>query len=64
MVKEKTHPVFREKDPARLPWKNLEIGMQGVFNRSTDLERHLAAGAKTVILSAPGKSPEIATMVE
>ena len=66
-IKEKTYPVFREKDPARLPWKNLEVDIvlecTGVFNRSADLERHLAAGAKTVILSAPGKGPEIATMV-
>lgn len=66
-IKEKTYPVFREKDPARLPWKNLEIDIvlecTGVFNRSADLERHLAAGAKTVILSAPGKDPEISTMV-
>ena len=65
-IKEKTYPVFREKDPARLPWKNvIDIVLEctGVFNRSADLERHLAAGAKTVILSAPAKDPEISTMV-
>ena len=63
----KTYPVFREKDPARLPWRKLEIDIvlecTGVFNQQADLERHLAAGAKTVILSAPAKSPEIATVV-
>ena len=62
-----TYPVFREKDPARLPWRKLEIDIvlecTGVFNQQADLERHLAAGAKTVILSAPAKSPEIATVV-
>jgi len=63
----KTYPVFKEKDPARLPWRKLEIDIvlecTGVFNQQADLERHLAAGAKTVILSAPAKSPEIATVV-
>lgn len=63
----KTYPVFREKDPARLPWRKLEIDIvlecTGVFNQQADLQRHLAAGAKTVILSAPAKSPEIATVV-
>ncbi|MEX5219099.1 MAG: glyceraldehyde 3-phosphate dehydrogenase N-terminal domain-containing protein [Nitrospira sp.] len=66
-VKETTYPVFREKDPGKLPWKELEIDIvlecTGMFNRQADLERHLAAGAKTVILSAPAKGPEIATMV-
>ena len=63
----KTYPVFKEKDPARLPWRKLEIDIvlecTGVFNQQADLQRHLAAGAKTVILSAPAKSPEIATVV-
>lgn len=66
-VEEKTYPVLREKDPARLPWRKLEIDIvlecTGVFNQQADLQRHLAAGAKTVILSAPAKSPEIATVV-
>ena len=35
----------------------------GMFNQLPDLHRHLTAGAKTVILSAPAKSPEITTMV-
>jgi len=63
----KTYPALREKDPARLPWRKLEIDIvlecTGVFNQQADLQRHLAAGAKTVILSAPAKSPEIATVV-
>ena len=66
-VEEKTYPAFREQDPARLPWRKLEIDIvlecTGMFNQLPDLQRHLAAGAKTVILSAPAKSPEIATMV-
>jgi glyceraldehyde 3-phosphate dehydrogenase len=66
-VEEKTYPVFREQDPARLPWRKLGIDIvlecTGMLNQLPDLQRHLAAGAKTVILSAPAKSPEIATMV-
>jgi glyceraldehyde 3-phosphate dehydrogenase len=66
-VEGKTYPVFQEKDPGRLPWERLGIDMvlecTGVFNQQADLQRHLAAGAKTVILSAPAKSPEIATVV-
>ena len=66
-VEEKTYPVFGEHDPARLPWEKLAIDIvlecTGAFNQLPDLQRHLAAGAKTVILSAPAKSPEIATMV-
>jgi glyceraldehyde 3-phosphate dehydrogenase len=66
-IKEKTYPVFREKDPTRLPWEKLDIDIvlecTGAFNQQADLERHLTAGAKTVILSAPAKGPEIATLV-
>ena len=66
-IKEKTYPVFREKDPTGLPWKELDIDIvlecTGAFNQQADLERHLTAGAKTVILSAPAKGPEIATLV-
>jgi glyceraldehyde 3-phosphate dehydrogenase len=66
-IKENIYPVFSEKDPGRLPWKKLGIDIvlecTGAFNQQTDLERHLAAGAKAVILSAPAKSPEIATLI-
>lgn len=66
-VKNKTYPVFREKDPTRLPWQKLGIDIvlecTGAFNQQANLEQHLTAGAKTVILSAPAKSPEIATLV-
>ncbi len=57
-IKETTYPVFKEKDPGRLPWKKLEIDIvlecTGMFNQQADLERHLAAGAKTVIRQRPG----------
>jgi glyceraldehyde 3-phosphate dehydrogenase len=68
LVVDGTHyRVIGEKDPARLPWGDLEIDIvfecTGLFTQKEDLEKHLAAGAKAVILSAPSKSPEVATVV-
>jgi glyceraldehyde 3-phosphate dehydrogenase len=59
--------LVSEKDPAKLPWKELEVEFvfecTGRFTRREDLEKHLQAGAKKVILSAPSKSEEIVTAV-
>jgi glyceraldehyde 3-phosphate dehydrogenase len=63
----KNHKYLSEKDPAQLPWKDLDIDVvfecTGIFDKSEDLEKHLHAGAKNVILSAPTKSPEMKTVV-
>lgn len=46
-----------EPDPAKLPWKDLGVDIvlecSGAFTKKEDAEKHLAAGAKKVILSAP-----------
>lgn len=59
--------LFGEKDPAQLPWKELGIDVAfectGVFTKREDLEKHIHAGAKNVILSAPAKSDDIVTVV-
>lgn len=59
--------LLSEKDPAKLPWKDLKIDLvfecTGRFTRREDLEKHLQAGASTVILSAPSKSEEVVTAV-
>lgn len=59
-------PVFAEKDPSRLPWKKLAVDTvlecTGVFDKKADLELHLKAGAKKVVLSAPAKD-EVLTLV-
>jgi len=59
--------VFKEKDPENLPWTDFNVDIvfecTGVFTRKEDLEKHLRAGAKNVILSAPAKGDEVATVV-
>ena len=57
--------IFAEKDPAVLPWKDLGIDVvlecSGVFTKYDDAKKHLEAGAKKVVISAPCDSPEIPT---
>jgi len=60
-------PVFAERDPALLPWADLGVDLvlecTGAFRREEDLKRHLAAGARLVILSAPARTETVATVV-
>jgi len=55
-----------ERDPTQLPWGDLGVDLviesTGVFTTRADLEKHLKAGAKHVILSAPAKD-EVLTVV-
>ncbi|MDO5359669.1 MAG: type I glyceraldehyde-3-phosphate dehydrogenase [Jeotgalicoccus sp.] len=50
---------FTEKDPANLPWGELDIDIvlecTGFFTEEQDAKKHLDAGAKKVLISAPGK---------
>ncbi len=52
-------PIFAERDPAKLPWKQLgvELVMEctGLFRDQATTGKHLEAGAQKVIVSAPGK---------
>jgi glyceraldehyde 3-phosphate dehydrogenase len=51
--------VFKEPHPEKLPWSELDVDLviesTGNFVRKSDAKRHLAAGAKKVIISAPAK---------
>jgi glyceraldehyde 3-phosphate dehydrogenase len=63
----KEYPILAEKDPAALPWKNMAIDIvfecTGVFTTREGLEKHIKAGAKHAILSAPSKSDDVDTLV-
>lgn len=67
IVNGKKYPVMAEKDPAKLPWKDLgaEIIIEGtgVFTKREQMELHIKAGAKKVILTAPAKDEIDATIV-
>jgi len=58
---------FSFKDPKDLPWKDLQIDVviesTGFFTNKEDAEKHIYAGAKTVVLSGPTKSPDVPTVV-
>lgn len=55
--------VFAEKDPLKLPWKDLGIDVvvesTGFFTNREGAALHLTAGAKKVFISAPAKNPDI-----
>jgi len=59
-VNQKKFPVFAEKDPEKLPWKKLGIDIvlecTGIFRDLDGARKHIKAGAKKVIISAPSKS--------
>jgi glyceraldehyde 3-phosphate dehydrogenase len=59
--------VYNIADPSYLPWKDLHIDVvlecTGKFTRREDLQKHLNAGAKHVILSAPSDSEDVLTIV-
>jgi len=58
----KATKCFAEKDPAKLPWGSMKVDVvlesTGIFLDYEGAKKHLDAGAKKVILSAPTKSPE------
>lgn len=56
---QKKIPIFSEKDPSNLPWKDLNVDVvlecTGLFTKEENARKHLEAGAKKVIISAPAK---------
>jgi len=67
LIGDKKILFLSEKDPAQLPWKNLGIDVviesTGFFTNRADAEKHIHAGAKTVVISAPTKSKDTPTVL-
>lgn len=67
IVNNKKIKYFSESDPEKLPWKQLKIDFvvdcTGVFRTKELLSKHIKAGAKKVILSAPPKDSSVKTFV-
>ncbi|HLF54620.1 MAG TPA: type I glyceraldehyde-3-phosphate dehydrogenase [Candidatus Nanoarchaeia archaeon] len=63
IVNSKTIKVFAEKDPTKLPWKDLKIDIvvesTGFFTERDGAMQHIKAGAKKVLISSPGKNSDI-----
>ena len=59
--------VLKEKDPAALPWRSLGVDIvleaTGRFTKADDARKHLAAGAKKVIISAPATGEDITVVL-
>lgn len=60
-VRGKEIPVTQEKDPTKLPWKNVDVVLEctGVFRKREQAAMHLQAGAKKVVVSAPSPDADI-----
>jgi glyceraldehyde 3-phosphate dehydrogenase len=63
VVNGKKIQIIQERDPGKLPWKDLGVDIAlestGLFTARNKSELHLSAGAKKVIISAPAKGPDI-----
>lgn len=63
VVNGKEIKVLAVRNPGELPWRDLGVDIvvesTGLFTKRDDAARHLAAGAKRVVISAPAKGPDI-----
>jgi glyceraldehyde 3-phosphate dehydrogenase len=59
--------VLSMRDPAQLPWKDLGVDVvfesTGLFTKRDDAAKHVAAGAKKVIITAPAKGPDLTVVL-
>ena len=67
IINGKAIKVLAERDPAALPWGALGVDVvvesTGRFTKSADARKHIDAGAKKVIISAPATGDDVATLV-
>lgn len=63
VVDGKAITVFAERDPAKLPWGDLGVDIviesTGFFTKASDAQKHIDAGAKKVLISAPASDEDI-----
>lgn len=66
-VEKKAYPVLAEKDPAKLPWRELKVDVvlecTGRFTKDGQAKTHIQAGARRVIVSAPTQGGGIKTFI-
>jgi glyceraldehyde 3-phosphate dehydrogenase len=59
--------VLSVKDPGQLPWKSLGVDLifesTGLFTNRDDAAKHLSAGAKKVVITAPAKKPDVTVVL-
>ena len=59
--------VLAQKDPAQLPWKDLGVDIvfesTGKFTKRDDAAKHLAAGARKVVITAPATNPDVTVVL-
>jgi glyceraldehyde 3-phosphate dehydrogenase len=59
--------VLSLRDPAQLPWKDLGVDVvfesTGLFTQRADAAKHIAAGAKKAIITAPAKGPDLTVVI-
>ena len=67
IVDQKPYTVYQEKEPVKLPWKDLNVDVviesTGRFTDAEGMKQHLTAGAKKVVLSAPAKGEGVETLL-
>jgi glyceraldehyde 3-phosphate dehydrogenase len=67
VVNGKPLKVLSQRDPATLPWKDLGVYMAvestGLFTDRESASKHLQAGAKKVLISAPAKNPDVTVVI-
>ncbi len=67
VVNNQAIPIYSQKDPTKLPWGDrgvdVVIESTGHFKTQEDLQKHITAGAKAVVLSAPTKGDGVGTIV-
>jgi len=67
IVDQKPYTIYQEKEPVKLPWKDLNIDVviesTGRFTDAEGMKQHLSAGAKKVVLSAPAKGDGVKTIL-